>query len=64
MKLLNIEDVCEKTTLSKSEIYRRMEGSTFPKPVRVGPKRIAWFEDEIDQWIEALRAERDEQTIK
>jgi hypothetical protein len=33
----------------------------FPKPVRVGKNTIAFVESEIEQWLQARVAERDEQ---
>ena len=52
--------VVERTTLSRSEIRRRITAGTFPKPVRLGgPRRVAWDERAIEAWIEARIAEAD-----
>ena len=36
----------------------------FPKPVRIGKNSVAFVEAEIDAWIEARIAERDEHGFK
>ncbi len=33
----------------------------FPKPVRIGKNSVAFVEDELDAWMKARIAERDEQ---
>lgn len=39
------------TSLSTSEIYRRIEAGTFPAQVKLGTKAVAWLEHEINDWI-------------
>lgn len=45
------------TTLSTSEIYRRIAAGTFPAPIKLGPKSVAWIESEVLAWCEARIAE-------
>jgi prophage regulatory protein len=42
------------TGLSKSEIYRRIKDGTFPKPLKLGARAVAWTAAEIDEWVKAL----------
>lgn len=57
--LLKLPAVKERTTLSTSEIYRRIEAGTFPAQVRLGAKAVAWLEHEINAWIsEAIEQSR------
>ncbi|MFI4957392.1 MAG: helix-turn-helix transcriptional regulator [Gammaproteobacteria bacterium] len=49
--LCRMPSVLKKTTLSKSEIYKRINEGTFPLPVRLGPCSVAWVESEIEAWI-------------
>lgn len=49
--LIKLPAVKQRTTLSTSEIYRRIEAGTFPAQVRLGAKAVAWLEHEIDEWI-------------
>lgn len=55
--LIKLPEVKRRTTLSTSEIYRRLESGTFPKQIKLGAKAVAWLEHEIDAWIDARVAE-------
>jgi len=43
--------VLSAVSLSKTELYRRMGNGTFPKPIRLGPQRIAFLEKDVENWI-------------
>ncbi|OMG67378.1 AlpA family transcriptional regulator [Stutzerimonas balearica] len=57
IKLAKVKDY---TSLSTSEIYRRISAGTFPAQVTLGPKSVAWVEAEILQWCDSLAAQRGE----
>jgi len=59
-RLIKLPKVIEKTARKRSAIYDGMNQGTFPKPVVLGAKSVAWVESEIDAWIEARIAERDQ----
>lgn len=46
------------TSLSTSEIYRRIAAGTFPAQVTIGPKCVAWLECEIIAWCDSLASQR------
>jgi prophage regulatory protein len=50
-KVIRMEKVIEKTGLSRSTIYLKMDKQEFPQPFPLGPNSIGWYEDEIDGWI-------------
>lgn len=50
----------EKVPLSRAQIDRREREGTFPKRIAIGPKSCGWDEAEIDAWLEALKAKRDQ----
>ena len=60
VQLLRLLMVKKKTGLSRSSIYNRLNESspywdpTFPKPVKIGMRAVAWREHEIDAWIKSL----------
>lgn len=54
MRALRIDDVMDKTGLSRSSIYAKVKEGTFPEPVKLGPRAVAWDEDEIDSWLESI----------
>ncbi len=52
-RLLRFPAVRERTGQGKSSTYAAMAAGTFPLPVRVGARGVAWREDEIDAWIQS-----------
>lgn len=55
--LIKLPEVKRRTTLSTSEIYRRLEAGTFPKQIKLGAKAVAWLEHEVQAWIDQRIAE-------
>jgi len=51
LKILKINDVIERTTLSKSTIERKIKSNTFPKPIKLSLRATGWVEDDINGWI-------------
>ena len=48
---LRINEVCRKTELSKSTIYRLIKNGKFPKPKKIGPRARIWLDHEIEQHL-------------
>jgi prophage regulatory protein len=59
-RFLRRRSVEDRTGLSRSTIYLYVQDGTFPRPVRIGGRAVAWLESDIDAWIEARLAERAE----
>ncbi len=38
------------TGLSRSSIYDMMDKGTFPRPIRIGKRSVAWRETDIAKW--------------
>lgn len=53
MKILKINEVIQKTGLSRVTIWRRETSGDFPVRIQITPGRVGWLEDEVDEWIEA-----------
>ncbi len=53
MKILNPNEVVEKTGLSRVTIWRREKDGQFPLRVNLTDSRIGWVDEEIDEWIES-----------
>ena len=47
---LRVEQVSERTALSRSEIYKRVEGARFPKPIKLAARLTVWVESEVIAW--------------
>ena len=50
-RMLRRPDVEALTGLSRSTIYASMDRGTFPRPVRIGLRAVAWREDDIERWL-------------
>ena len=50
-KLLRLPLVEERTGFKKSSIYAGVKAGTFPAPVRLSARAVAWREEDIDRWI-------------
>lgn len=60
MRFLKLKEVMEKTALSRSAIYRKMNDGEFPQSVSLGDRAVAWVESEVQDWVIDRVAERDE----
>ena len=58
-KVIKLSEVKQITTLSTASIYRQIKDNSFPKQIKLGERSSAWFYDEIIQWLEDKRIERD-----
>ncbi|MBK7615597.1 MAG: AlpA family transcriptional regulator [Burkholderiales bacterium] len=50
---LRMPSVMRMTGLGRSTIYRMMAEHTFPCPVRLGARAVAWRRADLDRWSEA-----------
>ena len=53
-RLLRLPAVRKITGLKKSTVYAGAKNGTFPKPVKVGSRAVAWRNDELTRWIDEL----------
>ncbi|EIT7137720.1 AlpA family transcriptional regulator [Vibrio parahaemolyticus] len=58
MRFLKLKEVIEKTALSRSAIYRKMNEDAFPKSVNLGDRAVAWVESEVDDWMAKVLVNR------
>lgn len=52
---LKLEAVVAITSLSVSELYRRINAGTFPRAIVLGPRTKAWSGNEIRDWQDQMR---------
>lgn len=52
--LLPIREVRRLTSLSNTELYRRMKAGRFPANIPLGPGRVAWWMSDVQAWMDAL----------
>lgn len=55
-RFIRLAEVKRLTSLSTTEIYRRLAEDRFPRQIRLGARSVVWLESSIDAWIEAVAA--------
>lgn len=63
LTILRRKQVEERTGLSRSTIYLRIQEEAFPKPVNLGARAVGWLENEIEEWLKK-RVERRDQVME
>jgi prophage regulatory protein len=58
LTILRRKQVERRTGLSRSTIYLRIQEGTFPRPVNLGARAVGWLESEIESWLAARIAIR------
>jgi len=56
---LKLPDVCKKTGLSRSTVYKQIKAGTFPKQIKLTKHSSAWIASEIQEWANDVVAQRD-----
>lgn len=52
-RFISLRAVLARTSLSKTHTYRLINAGLFPRPVPLGPRRVAFLEREVDEWLQA-----------
>ena len=55
--------VLSRTGLSNSTLYYFINEGTFPKPVKLGKRTVAWKKSEIDEWIDSREYSMEEKIV-
>lgn len=59
-RLIKLPEVMARTALSRSEVYRRVrDDPSFPKPMKLGVRSVAWVDSELDIFLHSRIAQRD-----
>lgn len=51
--LLRLTEVEKRVGLKRSALYKLIEISEFPRPIRLTSKAVAWPASEVSNWIDA-----------
>ena len=52
MRIINLRQVREKTSLSGPTIWRKERAGEFPPRRKLTTNRVGWVETEVDSWLE------------
>lgn len=50
-EILRLPQVKATTGLAASTIYLKLSSGDFPKAIKLGPRAVGWFADEIQAWL-------------
>ena len=53
-QILRCRKVIERTGLSRSSLYEKMQRGDFPKPRKLGLRAVGWRVSDIESWLERL----------
>ena len=59
LSILRLKKVKDRTGLSRSTIYLRIQEGTFPRPINLGARAVGWIEHEIEAWLTSCLENRD-----
>ena len=49
-KFLRLPAVIEMVGMKRATIYKWIKAGTFPEPVQLGPRAVAWDQEKIAEW--------------
>ncbi|MDP9421506.1 MAG: AlpA family transcriptional regulator [Pseudomonadota bacterium] len=50
-RILRLKTVLDRTGLSRSTLYRKVENGTFPAQVQIAARCVGWRESAVNEWI-------------
>ena len=50
-RILRIENVLDRTGLSRSTLYRKIQEGTFPEQIAISLRCTGWRESAVNQWM-------------
>jgi len=57
-QLVRLPIVLQLVGLSRAEVYRRVKDGSFPSPVQIGERAVAFNLQEVRSWVRARLVER------
>jgi prophage regulatory protein len=58
-RILPIDEVVQRTGLSRRTLYQEISEGRFPRPAQLTARRVGWPEIDVDAWIDGKIATRD-----
>ena len=50
-RILRLKAVLERTGLSRSTMYRKIQNGSFPKHIQISDRCIGWRQSAVDAWM-------------
>ena len=63
-RFISMSEVLDRICLSKTHLYRKINAGQFPRPVPLGPQKVAFLESEVEAWMaKRLHAREQEEGV-
>jgi len=49
-KFIRLRELQPLIGLKKASVYRKLRAGTFPRPIKIGDRAIAWRASDVAQW--------------
>ena len=59
LRILPIQQVIDRTGISRRTLYTEISEGRFPKPIQLTSRRVGWPEDDVEAWLKGKIASRD-----
>ncbi|CAN7240949.1 helix-turn-helix transcriptional regulator [Mesorhizobium sp. LjNodule214] len=59
IRMIPIEEVLDRTSLSRGTLYTEISEGRFPRPVQMTARRVSWPETDIEDYLAHKIAARD-----
>ena len=59
-KIMRNKEVQKALGISRTTIHRMVKSGEFPKPISLGKRTKVWLWDEVEEWLERKKREREE----
>lgn len=50
-RILRLNTILDRTGLSRSTLYRKVDAGSFPRQVQIAARCVGWRESAIDEWL-------------
>lgn len=51
-QVIKLPEVLAIVKCSKAKVYSEIRKGTFPKPIKLGDRAVAWVTDDVTAWLE------------
>jgi prophage regulatory protein len=55
VQMYRLKDLLARVGMSKSSIWAGVKAGTFPKPIRLSCRSVAWTQQQLDEWLSSRK---------
>jgi prophage regulatory protein len=59
IELIKVKQVCEEMNIPMSTLYRWISQGDFPRPIKLGPRSVAFRRTDIIKWLDEREKENE-----